>query len=282
MEAEADIADEGFLVAYEWHAYLSPTSTACDGRSPISSPDWHEQPALQYSRYSKYVQSGRKQAGSALTFQAAVASASTPATVYVAGGSSSVFCSAGFSDKLEVITTSSSAAAPAPAAAAAAAAAGIAVSAAPPARLSVARCGLAAASTGGGKVLLFAGGNSAKGYVDTVDVFLTSGGGDRVNPATVTVTEIETEPESESESEKARTASDESHELSTPIRMTQTTLALSEKRSWLAGGSGEAFAFFVGGATENPFSISSAVDVYDAASRTLKAEGLLEYITLVC
>ena len=276
MEAEADIADEGFLVAYEWHAYLSPTSTACDGRSPISSPDWHEQPALQYSRYSKYVQSGRKQAGSALTFQAAVASASTPATVYVAGGSSSVFCSAGFSDKLEVITTSSSAAAPAPAAAAAAAAAGIAVSAAPPARLSVARCGLAAASTGGGKVLLFAGGNSAKGYVDTVDVFLTSSGGDRVNPATVTVTEIETEPESESESEQAQTASYD------PIRMMQTTLALSEKRSWLAGGSGEAFAFFVGGATENPFSISSAVDVYDAASRTLKAEGLLEYITLVC
>ena len=277
MEAEADIADEGFLVAYEWHAYLSPTSTACDGRSPISSPDWHEQPALQYSRYSKYVQSGRKQAGSALTFQAAVASASTPATVYVAGGSSSVFCSAGFSDKLEVITTSSSAAAPAPApAAAAAAAAAIAASAAPPARLSVARCGLAAASTGGGKVLLFAGGNSAKGYVDTVDVFLTSGGGDRVNPATVTVTEIETEPESESESEQAQTASYD------PIRMMQTTLALSEKRSWLAGGSGEAFAFFVGGATENPFSISSAVDVYDAASRTLKAEGLLEYITLVC
>ena len=271
MEAEADIADEGFLVAYEWHAYLSPTSTACDGRSPISSPDWHEQPALQYSRYSKYVQSGRKQAGSALTFQAAVASASTPATVYVAGGSSSVFCSAGFSDKLEVITTSSSAAAPAPAAAAAAAAAGIAVSAAPPARLSVARCGLAAASTGGGKVLLFAGGNSAKGYVDTVDVFLTSSGGDRVNPATVTVTETETESESEQEQTAA----------STPIRMTQTTLALSEKRSWLAGGSGEAFAFFVGGATENPFSISSAVDVYDAASRTLKAAGK-HYITLVC
>jgi hypothetical protein len=252
MEAEANIADEGFLVAYEWHAYLSPTSTACDGRSPISSPDWHEQPALQYSRYSKYVQSGREQqASSALTFQAAVASASTPATVYVAGGSSSVFCSAGFSDKLEVLTTSSSAAAPAAAA-----------SAAPPARLSVARCGLAAASTGGGKVLLFAGGNSAGGYVDTVDVFLASSGGGRVHPATVTVTETETM--TETESEQARTA----RTVSTPIRMTQTTLALSEKRSWLEGGSGEAFAFFVGGATENPFSVSSAVDVYDAALRT--------------
>ena len=88
MEAEANIADEGFLVAYEWHAYLSPTSTACDGRSPISSPDWHEQPALQYSRYSKYVQSGREQqASSALTFQAAVASASTPATCASAAAS---------------------------------------------------------------------------------------------------------------------------------------------------------------------------------------------------
>ena len=55
MEAEARIADEGFLIAYEWHAYLSPSSTACDGRSVTSSPDWHVQPAQQYKRYGEYL-----------------------------------------------------------------------------------------------------------------------------------------------------------------------------------------------------------------------------------
>ena len=41
LAAEAPLADGGFLISYEWHAYLSPTSTACNGQSPASSPDWH-------------------------------------------------------------------------------------------------------------------------------------------------------------------------------------------------------------------------------------------------
>ena len=55
MELEAAIADGGFLVAYEWHAYLSPTSTACDGASPASSPDWHGAAKEQYEKYRAYL-----------------------------------------------------------------------------------------------------------------------------------------------------------------------------------------------------------------------------------
>lgn len=54
MDAEAAIADGGFLIAYEWHAYLSPTSTACDGASPASSPDWHGLAKEQYEKYRSY------------------------------------------------------------------------------------------------------------------------------------------------------------------------------------------------------------------------------------
>jgi hypothetical protein len=55
MAAEAAIADGSFLIAYEWHAYLSPSSTACDGSTPASSPDWHPLPAAQYERYRRYL-----------------------------------------------------------------------------------------------------------------------------------------------------------------------------------------------------------------------------------
>jgi hypothetical protein len=58
MAAEAPIADDRFLIAYEWHAYLSPHSTACDGKSLASSPDWHTEPAAQYARYQEYVHGG--------------------------------------------------------------------------------------------------------------------------------------------------------------------------------------------------------------------------------
>ena len=58
MATEAALADGGFLIAYEWHAYLSPESTACDGKSNASSPDWHDQPAEQYKRYARYVGGG--------------------------------------------------------------------------------------------------------------------------------------------------------------------------------------------------------------------------------
>ena len=55
MKAEAVIADDGFLIAYEWHAYLSPSSTACNGASSISSPDWHLLAKEQYEKYKAYV-----------------------------------------------------------------------------------------------------------------------------------------------------------------------------------------------------------------------------------
>lgn len=58
MAAEAAIADGGFLIAYEWHAYLSPTSTACDGASPASSPDWHGLAKEQYDTYRAYQSGG--------------------------------------------------------------------------------------------------------------------------------------------------------------------------------------------------------------------------------
>ena len=57
MCTEAPIADAGFLVAYEWQAYLSPHSTACDGKTKASTPDWHSLPAAQYERYRRYVSS---------------------------------------------------------------------------------------------------------------------------------------------------------------------------------------------------------------------------------
>jgi hypothetical protein len=56
MATEASLADGGFLIAYEWHAYISPTSTACNGASNTSSPDWHHLPAQQYTRYQQYIQ----------------------------------------------------------------------------------------------------------------------------------------------------------------------------------------------------------------------------------
>ena len=57
MRTEAPIADAGFLVAYEWQAYLSPHSAACDGKTKASTPDWHTLPAAQYDRYRRYVSS---------------------------------------------------------------------------------------------------------------------------------------------------------------------------------------------------------------------------------
>ena len=46
------------LSTYAGHAYLSPESTACNGQSAASSPDWHALPAEQYRRYAQYVHGG--------------------------------------------------------------------------------------------------------------------------------------------------------------------------------------------------------------------------------
>jgi hypothetical protein len=95
-------------------------------------------------------------------------------------------------------------------------------------QLSVARCGLAAASVAGYDTVVFAGGNSRLGYVATVDVFV--------------------------------------NQTSQPGH-----LKLSEARSWIEGSGSPTRAFFVGGYQKRTASKSTAVDVYDAETKTMSA-----------
>ena len=55
LAAEGPLADGGFLIAYEWHAYLSPTSTACNGQTATARPDWHALAAEEYRSYRRYI-----------------------------------------------------------------------------------------------------------------------------------------------------------------------------------------------------------------------------------
>jgi len=102
--------------------------------------------------------------------------------------------------------------------------------------LKVPRCGLASASVSSVGAVLFAGGNSAHGYTDTVDCFQTAHGG----------------------GSKCET------KLRKPIR-------LSSARSWVVGTSSSQKAFFTGGYSAKKFAKSASVDAWDSVTNSMQA-----------